>query len=399
MKPLRILVIFGTRPEAIKMAPVIHQLKRERRRIDVRVCVTGQHRQMLDQVLELFSIVPDYDFDLMQAGQTPNYVASQVLHKLDTLLGELQPDWILVQGDTTTVMASAIAAHNQRVKVGHVEAGLRTYDRNNPFPEEMNRVVTDHISDLHFAPTGQAALNLKREGFTDKSIFITGNTVIDALQWVVRQPIPTELEKLLEQLEVSPTNNVESQQFESSPGNRKHRRSVILVTAHRRENFGEPIQQICHALRAIAERGDVHIVYPVHLNPNINEPVHRLLGDHTGITLLPPVDYLALVHLMKNSRIILTDSGGIQEEAPTFGIPVLVLRERTERPEAIDAGVARLVGTNDENIYAQVQSLLDDDLAYAHMSEAVNPFGDGRASERITSVLLDGGCQPFQPTN
>ncbi|HSF81092.1 MAG TPA: UDP-N-acetylglucosamine 2-epimerase (non-hydrolyzing) [Anaerolineales bacterium] len=396
MKALSILAIFGTRPEAIKMAPVVKQLERYPEKLHVQVCVTGQHRQMLDQVLSLFSITPDYDFNLMQANQTPNYVASQVLHHLDTLLGEVKPDWILVQGDTTTVMAAAIAAHNRRVKVGHVEAGLRTYDRNNPFPEEMNRVVTDHISDLHFAPTPQAARNLLQEGIRKDSIHITGNTVIDALQWVVRQPATTELEQLLYRVGVKNNNKSEGAPAQAAAAHSPTEKSLILVTAHRRENFGQPIRDICRALQLLSERGDVHIVYPVHMNPNIREPVHELLGSAPGITLLAPVDYLTLAHLMKHSRLILTDSGGIQEEAPTLGVPVLVLREATERPEAVKAGAACLVGTDAEQIFSQVQALLEDATAYNRMSKAVNPYGDGLAAHRIAQVLMEGNCQPFQ---
>ncbi len=380
MKPLNILTIFGTRPEAIKMAPVVRQLHQDQERVIVHVCVTGQHRQMLDQVLQLFAITPEVDFNIMQANQTTNYVASQVFQYLDGLLEKLMPDWVLVQGDTTTVMAAGIAAHNRRVKVGHVEAGLRTYDRENPFPEEMNRVVVDHVSDALFAPTQRACQNLLREGISRQNIFITGNTVVDALDWVVSQPLPAAVQDLLLRLGVS----------ENGSG-----KSLVLVTAHRRENFGEPIQQICRALLQLGEREDLQVVYPVHLNPNIHDPVYAMLENAPGITLLPPLDYLTLVHLMRHSRLVLTDSGGIQEEAPTFGVPVLVLRETTERPEAIEAGTARVVGTQPQRILAEAGRLLDDPQAYAAMSQAANPFGDGLASKRIADVLLNGGCQEF----
>lgn len=396
MKVTKILAIFGTRPEAIKMAPVVKQLKTYPEKVHVQVCVTGQHRQMLDQVLGLFAISPDYDFNLMQANQTPNYVASQVLLHLDNLLGEVKPDWILVQGDTTTVMAAAVAAHNRRVKIGHVEAGLRTYDRNNPFPEEMNRVVTDHVSDLHFAPTGQAARNLLQEGIRETSIHVTGNTVIDALQWVVRQPATPDVEDLLHRVGVTNNHKVGSASTQATASHTSGERVLILVTAHRRENFGQPIRNICHALQLLSERGDVQIIYPVHMNPNIREPVHELLGESPGITLLSPVDYLTLVHLMKHSHLILTDSGGIQEEAPSLGVPVLVLREATERPEAVEAGAARLVGTDAQQIFKQSQLLLDDATTYNRMSKARNPYGDGLAAERIAQVLIEGTCQPFQ---
>ena len=380
MKPLSVLTIFGTRPEAIKMAPVVRQLSLAEERACVHVCVTGQHRQMLDQVLQLFAITPDVDFNIMQANQTTNYVASQVFQNLDSLLESLQPDWVLVQGDTTTVMAASIAAHNRRVKVGHVEAGLRTYDRANPFPEEMNRVVVDHVSDVLFAPTPRACQNLLREGIARENIFITGNTVVDALDWVVSQPLPPDVGELLTRLDVS---------------GKRSAKSLVLVTAHRRENFGEPIRRICLALRKLAARGDIQVVYPVHMNPNIHEPVYALLENAPGVTLLPPLDYLALVHLMRHSRLVLTDSGGIQEEAPTFGVPVLVLRETTERPEAVEAGTARVVGTDTRQILAAAKNLLEDPQAYAAMSQAANPFGDGLAARRIADVLLDGRCQEF----
>jgi len=389
MERIKVMVIFGTRPEGIKMAPVIQQLQRRAEQVETLVCITAQHREMLDQVLRIFSIEPDYDLNLMQPGQTPSQVAARVLNELDPLMERLEPDWALVQGDTTTVMAASIAAHHRRVKVGHVEAGLRTYDRANPFPEEMNRVVTDHISDLHFAPTGRARQNLLAEGIPQKSVFVTGNTIIDALQWVARQPIPGPVEELLVSFGIG---------CESGPNSRSGRasaKSLVLVTAHRRESFGQPIRNICLALKKIAARGDVHIVYPVHRNPNVWEPVRELLGDVPGITLLPPVDYLTLVHLMKRSRLVLTDSGGIQEEAPSFGVPVLVLRETTERPEAVEAGVARVVGTSVERIYTNASTLLDDPHAYAAMAQAANPFGDGQAGQRIVELLVDGKCSEF----
>jgi UDP-N-acetylglucosamine 2-epimerase (non-hydrolysing) len=335
---------------------------------------------MLDQVLEIFELTPDTDFKIMQANQTLNYIASQVFQNLDQLLETLKPDWVLVQGDTTTVMAATIAAHNRRVKVGHVEAGLRTYDRANPFPEEMNRVVVDHVADALFAPTVRSCQNLQREGISRNRIFITGNTVIDALEWVVKKPPTDEIKDLLANLGIA----------EGKPD-----KSLVLVTAHRRENFGEPIRHICLALLDLVKRHDLQVVYPVHLNPNIHEPVYSMLDGVPGITLLPPQDYLALVHLMRHSRLILTDSGGIQEEAPTFGVPVLVLRETTERPEALEAGTARVVGTQPDSILSEAKRLLDDPAAYAVMSQAVNPYGDGRAAQRISDILLQGYCYEF----
>lgn len=377
---MRIMTIFGTRPEAIKLAPVIQQLRSRPDQIQSLICVTGQHREMLDQVLELFQIKANYDLNLMEPNQTPSQVAAKVLVGIDTLLEREKPDWVLVQGDTTTVMATSIAAHHRKVKVGHVEAGLRTYDRNNPFPEEMNRVVTDHISDLHFAPTARAHDNLLSEGIPAGKIFVTGNTVTDALHWVIKQPKPPEVQVLLHGLGYGPA---------------RQNRSLILVTAHRRENFGEPIQNICKALATLASREDIHIIYPVHRNPNIWETVHELLDGVDRITLVPPVDYLSLVHLMQQSRVILTDSGGIQEEAPSFGIPVLVLRETTERPEAVDAGAAKLVGTDLQEIVAETVKLIDDPGVYEKMSKTINPYGDGHAAQRIVDILTTGKCQEF----
>ena len=342
---------------------------------------------MLDQVLNLFHIRPDFDLELMRENQTPSQVAAGVLNAIDPLLAEMQPDWMLVQGDTTTVMAATIAAFHRKVRVAHVEAGLRTYDRENPFPEEMNRVVADHVSALHFAPTRQARAQLLAEGIQARSIFVTGNTVIDALLWAAEQPLTeTAHQELVE-------NNL-------LPDNQEVSRRLILVTAHRRENHGEPIQQICYALRRIAQaRPDFHIVYPVHRNPNIWEPVHELLGEVPGITLTPPLDYLTLIHLMKRSVLILTDSGGIQEEAPSLGVPVLVLRKTTERPEAVAAGAVRLVGVDTDSILMEMDRLLDNPVAYGAMAQAINPYGDGLASRRIAEVLLSGRCNEFMGTN
>lgn len=363
---MRILTIVGTRPEAIKMAPVIRELACHPDSVQSIVCSTGQHREMLQQMFALFNITPDVELDIMQPDQSPSLVAARVLQGLDPLLQRLQPDWLLVQGDTTTVMAAALAAHHRRVRVGHVEAGLRTYDRANPFPEEMNRVVADHVSDLHFAPTPQARDNLLREGIDAGSIFVTGNTVIDALLSIAGQPAPPEVDRLLS-------------------GDRQ----TILVTAHRRENHGPALEQICHALCQLAARGDVHIIYAVHPNPHVWEPVHQALAAVPAITLVPSLQYASLVHLMKRCRLILTDSGGIQEEAPSLGVPVLVLRQTTERPEAIDAGAAMLVGTDAAAIVAHASRLLDDDHAHSQMARAVNPYGDGSAARKIVSILLD----------
>ncbi len=398
---MHVLVILGTRPEAIKLAPVIRELKRRAgdRDITVRVCLTAQHRQMLDQVLTLFDIAADIDLNLMQPGQTPSQVAARVLAALEPVLQAERPDWVLVQGDTTTVMAAALCAHHNRVRVGHVEAGLRSYDRANPFPEEMNRVVADHVSDLLFAPTEQARRNLLREGIADAMIRVTGNTVIDALLWAAALPATPEVHRLLGQLGIADGTRGQGDEKTRGQGDEETGRQssplppspsphLILVTAHRRENFGRPLENICAALRTLAGRGDVQVVYPVHLNPNVWGPVHELLDGVPGIRLLPPVDYLTLVHLMKHSALILTDSGGIQEEAPGLGVPVLVLREVTERPEGVEAGTARLVGTDPGRIVAEASRLLDDPAAHRAMARAVNPYGDGHAAERIVAALL-----------
>lgn len=369
--PLRILVIFGTRPEAIKMAPVVRALQARPEAFAVRTCATAQHREMLDQVLDLFGIVPDIDLDLMQRGQSLSGLGARVLAGLDPVFVAERPDWVLVQGDTTTVAMAALAAQHRQVRVGHVEAGLRTGDRRNPFPEEMNRVVADHVSDLCFAPTETARCNLLREGIPDALIQVTGNTVIDALLTVVGGAWPHEPNSPLADLPAD--------------------RQWLLVTAHRRENFGRPLENICQALKRIfEERGDqVHIVYPVHRNPRVWQPVHEALAGLSGVTLLPPVDYGTLICLMRRCWLVLTDSGGLQEEAPSLDKPVLVLREITERPEAEAVGATRVVGTDPQRIVAETYRLLDDSAAYTRMASAPNPYGDGHAAERIADALLE----------
>ncbi|MBI5294570.1 MAG: UDP-N-acetylglucosamine 2-epimerase (non-hydrolyzing) [Chloroflexi bacterium] len=364
---MKILSVFGTRPEAVKMAPVVRLLA-QTPGIEARVCVTAQHRQMLDQVLGLFDIHPDYDLDLMRDNQSLPELSAAIFTHLDPVLTDFKPDWVLAQGDTTTVAITSLLAYYRRIRFGHVEAGLRTYDKWAPFPEEINRRVAGAVADLHFAPTDWARQNLLREGVDETLIKVTGNPVIDALQVVAEQPAPAEIKALVEQA---------------------NGRRLILVTAHRRENFGQPIEDICAALKALAARGDVEIVYPVHLNPNVQEPVYRLLGSVEHITLLPPLDYLPLVQLMKHASLILTDSGGIQEEAPGFGIPALVLRNVTERPEGVDAGALKLVGTDTQVILREATCLLDDPTAYASMARAVNPYGDGHAAKRIVDALLE----------
>jgi UDP-N-acetylglucosamine 2-epimerase (non-hydrolysing) len=368
---LKVLTVFGTRPEAVKLGPVIRELESHPSRIASRVCVTAQHRDMLDQVLRIFGIRPDYDLDVMQDNQTPTQVAAAVLKRLEPVLQMEHPDWVLVQGDTTTVAVAALAAFYARARVGHVEAGLRTGDRWQPFPEEINRRIAGAIADRHFAPTARARDNLLREDVPPEHILVTGNPGIDALRWITAQPESAELRELL--LDVPEAR-------------------TILVTAHRRENFGEPLRNICLALRDLASRyaGSVRIVYPVHRNPSVWGPVHELLGDVPHITLRPPLDYLPNLQLMKRAYLVVTDSGGIQEEATGLGIPALVLREVTERPEGVETGALRIVGTDRTRIVAEATRLLDDRAEYERMAHAENPFGDGRAAERIVASLLAG---------
>jgi UDP-N-acetylglucosamine 2-epimerase (non-hydrolysing) len=370
--PLRVLTVFGTRPEAVKLGPVIHELQRHPDRISSCVCVTAQHRDMLDQVLRIFDIRPDYDLDVMQHNQTPTQVASVVLSRLEPILASERPDWVLVQGDTTTVAAAALAAFYSRARIGHVEAGLRTGDRWQPFPEEINRRIAGVIADRHFAPTQHARDNLLREDVSPDRIVVTGNPGIDALQWIAALPETATVRDLM-------LDGLESR--------------MILVTAHRRENFGEPLKSICLALRELAERyaGSVRVIYPVHRNPNVWGPVHELLGDAANISLRPPLDYLVMLQLMKRAFLVITDSGGIQEEATGLGVPALVLRDVTERPEGVDTGALRVVGTDRRRIVAEASRLLDDPTEYARMAHAENPFGDGHAAERIVASLLTHG--------
>jgi len=378
---LKVLTVLGTRPEGVKLAPVLRELKaRGADAVQSPLCVTGQHKEMLDQVLKVFRLRPDYDLAVETAEQSLTQVAASIMGRLDPILRREQPDWVLVQGDTTSVAAAALAGFYAGCKVGHVEAGLRSFDRHQPYPEEINRKVASAIADLHFAPTNQARENLLREGVPDANIRLTGNTVIDALQWAAALPEPPELTQLMASLGMS-----------SDQGGVTGAPRLILVTAHRRENLGAPLQQICLAVRDLHERyGDaIRMVFPVHLNPSVQETVQRILGQVAGVHLIPPLDYLPLVHLLKHASLVLTDSGGIQEEAPGFGVPVLVLRATTERPEWVAAGIARLIGTRRERIVVEAVRLLDDPTAYAAMAHAVNPYGDGHASERIVSALLD----------
>lgn len=364
---VKIISIFGTRPEAIKMAPVVRALQQRPDEFTSVVCVTAQHRHMLDQVLALFALQPDYDLDLMQREQTLAQLTANVLTQLDAVLVKEQPDWVVVQGDTTTAMAAALAAFYRRIKVAHVEAGLRTGDKSQPFPEEINRVFADAVADLHFAPTTQAQAHLLRAGIPATSVIVTGNTVIDALLDVAARPYDWHTGELAQ-----------------VPRDKR----LILVTAHRRENFGAPLDDICTALREIAARfPDVQLVYPVHLNPNVQRAVNAHLPGVSNITLLPPLEYLPLVHLLKQSHLVLTDSGGLQEEAPGLGKPVLVLREVTERPEGVIAGTVKLVGTDPERIVHETTRLLTEPAEYECMAQAINPYGDGQASARIVECL------------
>lgn len=369
----KILVIFGTRPEAIKMAPVVRELKSRPDKFETHVCVTAQHRQMLDQVLNLFDIQPDVDLNLMTHNQTLAGLTSLIFSKLDEVIQQIKPDWILAQGDTTTVMVAAVLAYYNRVRFGHVEAGLRTGDKWQPFPEEVNRKIAGVVTDLHFAPTEWSKQNLLKENTPTEAILVTGNPVIDALQWVAKQPFPdAELEQIGVPLDVI-----------------HGRKRLVLITAHRRENFGQPLEDICASIQdlATAYRDDVHFIYPVHLNPNVQGVVKERLGNIANITLLPPLDYLPLVQLLKRATLVLTDSGGLQEEAPGLGVPVLVLREVTERPEGVQAGTVKLVGTDREKIVSTARLLLDNPEEHQKMAKAANPYGDGHAAERIVRAL------------
>ncbi|HCR3984243.1 TPA: UDP-N-acetylglucosamine 2-epimerase (non-hydrolyzing) [Kluyvera ascorbata] len=369
---MKVLTVFGTRPEAIKMAPLVHALAKDPH-FEAKVCVTAQHREMLDQVLNLFSIVPDYDLNIMSPGQGLTEITCRILQGLKPVLESFKPDVVLVHGDTTTTAAASLAAFYQRIPVGHVEAGLRTGDLYSPWPEEANRTLTGHLAMYHFAPTENSRQNLLRENLPDKRIFVTGNTVIDALFWV-RDRVLSD----------TALRSDMAQRYPFLSNGKK----TILVTGHRRESFGQGFEHICHALAKIAaDNPDVQIVYPVHLNPNVSEPVNRILGHIDSVILIEPQDYLPFVWLMNHAWLILTDSGGIQEEAPSLGKPVLVMRETTERPEAIDAGTVRLVGTDSQRIVDEVTRLLRDDEEYQRMSRAHNPYGDGRACERILAAL------------
>jgi UDP-N-acetylglucosamine 2-epimerase (non-hydrolysing) len=366
----RVLAVFGTRPEAIKMAPVVKQLQQRSDQFDCLVCVTAQHRQMLDQVVKLFGLKPDFDLNIMGANQSLAQITVRALQGLDAVIAQTLPDMVLVQGDTTTAFCGALAAFYHKVRVGHIEAGLRTGNKLAPFPEEANRCLITQVADFHFAPTEHARRSLLNQGVPEKSVFVTGNTVIDALLWVreeVRRAPPVLPEGLVESL---------------------HGRELVLVTGHRRESFGEGFEDICNAIRMVAEtHPQAAFVYPMHLNPNVRKPVNRILGGHERIHLIEPLSYEQFVWLMDRAVVVLTDSGGVQEEAPSLGKPVLVMRETTERPEGVDAGNARLVGTRRDSIVGELDKLLRDPGERALMSAVRNPYGDGKAAVRIADVL------------
>jgi UDP-N-acetylglucosamine 2-epimerase len=370
---MRVLTVFGTRPEAIKLAPVVRAFQADAR-VTHATCVSGQHRQMLDQVLEVFGLTPEYDLNIMKPGQSLDYVTAAALQGVGGVMDSFKPDWVVVQGDTATAFAAALAGFYRKVKVAHVEAGLRTGNLYSPWPEEGNRKLIGQITALHFPPTQTSADNLRREAVEERVIKVTGNTVIDALQIVAK--------RLAEDADLRARFDADFKYLRAD-------KRLILVTGHRRENFDGGLERVCTALRQIAERGDVDILYPVHLNPNVQETAKAVLGHHPAVHLIGPQDYVPFVYLMQRAHLIVTDSGGIQEEAPGLGKPVLVTRDTTERPEAISAGTARLVGTDATALVGHVTELLDDQKAYTKMAQAKNPFGDGTASARIVQHMLE----------
>ena len=388
----KVMLVFGTRPEAIKMAPLVKEFQKHPEQFNTIVCVTGQHREMLDQVLHLFEIKPDYDLNIMKQGQDLYDVTARVLVGMRDVLKEAQPDVVLVHGDTTTSTSAALAAFYQQIPVGHVEAGLRTHNIYSPWPEEMNRQITGRIAAYNFAPTPLSKQNLLREAVTQESVTVTGNTVIDALYWVVDKikkdaALSAELKDVLNKAGYDV-----SRISQPSTLNTKQSRKLVLITGHRRENFGDGFINMCTAIKDLTQKyPDVDFVYPMHLNPNVRKPIHEVFGEDLNnlgnMFFIEPLEYLSFVYLMEKSTIVLTDSGGIQEEAPGLGKPVLVMRDTTERPEALDAGTVKLVGTNYDRIVSEVSMLLDDDAYYDQMSKAVNPYGDGLACERIVSKI------------
>ncbi|RHR60554.1 UDP-N-acetylglucosamine 2-epimerase (non-hydrolyzing) [Parabacteroides sp. AF17-28] len=380
----KIMLVFGTRPEAIKMAPLVKEFRKYPEKFETVVCVTGQHREMLDQVLRLFNIEPDYDLNIMKQGQDLYDVTARILTGMRNILQEVQPDLVLVHGDTTTSTASALAAFYRQIPVGHVEAGLRTHNIYSPWPEEINRQITGRIATWHFSPTALSRNNLLQEGVNEKQIRITGNTVIDALYHVVStiREDPSLQKRLI--------NELKEAGYKTIGTIKQSRRKSVLITGHRRENFGKGFIRICRAIKTLSERyPDVDFVYPMHLNPNVREPIHEVFGKvhQPNLFFIEPLEYLPFVYLMERSALVLTDSGGIQEEAPGLGKPVLVMRDTTERPEALEAGTVKLVGTDCDRIVDEVSRLLDDNAYYNRMSQAINPYGDGTASQRIVQTI------------
>ncbi len=380
----KIMLVFGTRPEAIKMAPLVKEFRKYPEKFETVVCVTGQHREMLDQVLRLFNIEPDYDLNIMKQGQDLYDVTARILTGMRNILQEVQPDLVLVHGDTTTSTASALAAFYRQIPVGHVEAGLRTHNIYSPWPEEINRQITGRIATWHFSPTALSRNNLLQEGVDEKQIQITGNTVIDALYHVVAtiREDPSLQKRLI--------NELKEAGYKTIGTIKQSRRKSVLITGHRRENFGKGFIRICRAIKTLSERyPDVDFVYPMHLNPNVREPIHEVFGKvhQPNLFFIEPLEYLPFVYLMERSALVLTDSGGIQEEAPGLGKPVLVMRDTTERPEALEAGTVKLVGTDCDRIVDEVSRLLDDNAYYNRMSQAINPYGDGTASQRIVQTI------------
>ena len=383
----KIMLVFGTRPEAIKMAPLVKKLQAQSDSFETIVCVTGQHREMLDQVLDIFAIVPDYDLNIMRKGQDLYDVTARVLTGMRDVLKGTEPDVVLVHGDTTTSTAAALAAFYQQIPVGHVEAGLRTHNIYSPWPEEMNRQLTGRIATYHFSPTSLSRENLMREGVGEKNIYVTGNTVIDALYWVI--------DKMNRDKGLRSKTEKQIADAGYDVGRLSGNRRLVLITGHRRENFGEGFINICKAIRDLAQRyPEVDFVYPMHLNPNVRKPIHEVFGEDLSnlgnLFFIEPLEYLSFVCLMEKADIVLTDSGGIQEEAPGLGKPVLVMRDTTERPEALNAGTVKLVGTDYDKIFSEMSVLLDDAEAYEKMSKAANPYGDGHACERIAEALKKG---------
>jgi UDP-N-acetylglucosamine 2-epimerase (non-hydrolysing) len=377
IQPLKVLCVFGTRPEAIKMAPVVRSLRKRPKDFTTTVVVTAQHRTMLDQVMKLFKIQSDHDLDIMVQDQSLEYVVTQVLTKLPPILQKEAPELVLVHGDTITTFAAALAAFYQRIPVGHVEAGLRSFDKANPFPEESSRLLADALCSLHFAPTHQAKENLLKENISPDRIFVTGNTVTDALFIAIKESHDWTEPTLKDLFNESKSSIV------SQPGS-----ELILVTAHRRENHGVPLENVFRALRRIVDsRPGAYVIYPVHLNPNVQKAAKAILGNHPRIHLIPPVDYLDLVNLLQRAHLVVTDSGGIQEEAPALGKPVLVLRKVTERPEAVAAGTAKVIGVEEQSVFDAINKLLTDQRAYSRMANAVNPYGDGKATLRILDAM------------